>query len=91
MRAELGDVPVVAGELGEYLKDNKDKNGKCNFSYAGLINEGLHACVGSLPKFAVASAEGLRPNEDNLHFSTAALRTFGRRYAEAMLGLAKTA
>ena len=89
MRAELGDVPVVAGELGEYLKDNKDKNGRCNFPYAGVINESLHAAEGNLAKYAVVSAQGLTPNKDNLHFDTPSLRTFGNRYAEAMRALAK--
>ena len=84
MRAELGDVPVVAGELGAYLKDNKNAKGECNYAYAGLLNEGLHTAEGTLAKFAVASAKDLKPNADNLHFDEPSLRIFGRRYAEAM-------
>ena len=34
-----------------------------------------------------ASAEGLAPNPDNLHFSAPALREFGLRYYEAFLKL----
>ena len=87
MRAELGDVPVVAGELGEYLKDNRNAKGDCTFPYAGLLNEGLHAAEGKLAKFAVVSAKDLTPNKDILHIDTPSLRTFGKRYAEAMLKL----
>ena len=88
MRAELGDVPVVAGELGEYLKDNKDKKGESKFPYAGTVNAGLHAAEETLAKYAVVSAKDLKPNADILHFDTLSLRIFGRRYAEAMLKLA---
>lgn len=84
LRLELGDVPVVAGELGRYLDDYAPKT--VNWR---AINSQLHGLEGRIPRFAVVSSEGLTANADNLHLNTESLRTFGNRYASAMLELLK--
>lgn len=75
-RKALGaDVPFVAGELGRRI-GNADK-----------FNAMLHRTLGEIPKSACVPSEGLSQDPDRLHFSTQSLRTFGRRYAEAVLKL----
>ncbi|MDX1944852.1 MAG: sialate O-acetylesterase [Pirellulaceae bacterium] len=83
LRVELGagDVPFVAGELGRFLAKT-DKEGQP--SYWPLVNEQLAALPKSVPNVAVVSSEGLKAKSDNVHFDSAALREFGRRYAAAM-------
>jgi len=87
LRAELGtnDLPVVAGELGEFFVAKSGAN-------AQAVNDALHAVAASLPRVACVDAKGLMHKGDTTHFDTAALREFGRRYAKAMQALnAKTA
>lgn len=86
LRAELGagDVPFVAGELGRYLA-RADKDGKPSFW--PLVNEQIVALPKTVPNSAIASSEGLKAKSDNVHFDSASLREFGRRYAKAMQGL----
>ena len=80
MQADLGvQVPLVLGELGEYLATYKD--GVC--SHYNTVNEQLHAYAASHPLCAVASSAGLLPKADGLHFCSTSLRTFGERYFEA--------
>lgn len=71
---DAANVPLVAGELGRYLKNPR----------AQKINEQLHAAQPKIPQFDVASSEGLVHKGDNTHFDTPSLATFGKRYAEAM-------
>ena len=84
LRTELAagrNIPVVAGELGHFLE---------NFDGCGFfrqVNRQLHELEASLPGFACASADGLGDNGDALHFSAAALREFGVRYARRFLEL----
>lgn len=75
-RREFGQVPFVAGELGRYLDDSKKWR---------EINAHLHALESSVTNYCVASSEGLTPKSDNVHFDTESLRTFGLRYAAAMV------
>ena len=84
MRADLGcgDVPVVLGELGRYLADNRAKSGR--YRYFEKVNEALHGAARILPSCECVSSEGLSPKSDVLHFDTESLRVFGERYAEAM-------
>jgi len=86
MQADLGvRVPLILGEMGYFLP----KYGDGRARYHTVVNEQLHAYAAAHPLCAVASAEGLAPNEDNLHFSSAALRTFGDRYFEKYMELVK--
>jgi hypothetical protein len=41
----------------------------------------------TIPSASVISSKGLACNPDHLHFTSAAYREFGKRYAEAMLPL----
>lgn len=85
LRADLGigEVPFVAGEL--------------LYSPAGCCGNGHNPLINQLPSIisnaAVARADGFTPvpasvdTFGNLHFDLASQREFGRRYAQAMLGL----
>lgn len=83
LRADLGvgDVPFVAGKLGEFLK-REDKDGKP--SLWPKVNEQIGAISQSVPNAAAVESAGLKPKNDVVHFDTPSLREFGQRYAEAM-------
>lgn len=80
-RHDLGDVPVVVGELGRFL----DAYPGCG--YHGLVDAALHRAADELPRVACASAEGLTDQGDALHFDAPSLRVLGARYAAAYLAL----
>lgn len=86
-REDLGvaNLPIVAGELGDYLTDQADDPERFCLPYWQSINAHLHQL--ELPHFAVVSGQGLTTNPDLLHMDAAALRTFGQRYAAALLEL----
>jgi hypothetical protein len=79
LRAELGagDLPVVVGELGEFLVGRSD--GKQPF--ANVVNEQLALIALRGRRAVFVSAAGLVHKGDDLHFNSASLREFGRRYA----------
>lgn len=72
LRAELGDVPFVCGELGRFKE-----------AYAPMS-----ALLAELPKHvarsACVSSEGLADKGDKTHFDAPGARELGRRYAAAM-------
>ena len=72
------DIPVLIGELGDYL--DVYKNGACK--YYKDINTILRNLSGELKCGGFVSAKGLAPKEDNLHFCSSSLREFGKRYFE---------
>jgi len=78
LRSDLpaGSVPVIAGELGPFLRNHEG----CEFFE--LVNRQLRELVGVMPMYACASAAGLQDNGDHVHFAAASLREFGRRYAK---------
>ncbi len=81
LRRLLGDVPIVLGEISREIDVVR-----YHFDYpAGIdrINEQIHRVAGILPNCAVASSEGIALQDDGIHFSAAACRTFGERYFEA--------
>lgn len=86
LRADLGagEVPFVAGKLGEFLK-REDKDGKP--SHWPVVNEQIAALPKSVSNAAVVESTGLKPKSDVVHFDTPSLREFGKRYAEAMMRL----
>lgn len=86
LRADLGagEVPFVAGELGEFL-ERTNKEGKPSFW--PVVNEQLATLPGLVPHAAVVGAGGLKHKGDVVHFDTPSLREFGIRYAAAMKGL----
>lgn len=82
LRAELsaGEVPFVAGELGQFLV--RERNGVPSFW--PTVNEQINQLPKLVPKTAVAPSQGLTARQDQVHFDTPALREFGKRYAAAM-------
>jgi len=86
LQKDLGvQVPLVLGELGEYLSVYKEGA----LQYYPVVNEQLHAYAAAHPLCAVASSAGLPAKADGLHFCSASLRTFGERYFEAYRSLLK--
>ena len=84
LRADLdaADVPVVVGELGEYLMKPGDRH-----VYARAVNEQLALIPLKVPHSGFVSSAGLMPKEDGVHFDSPSAREFGRRYALAFLAL----
>lgn len=78
LRSKLGlhNVPFLVGGLGDFLPAYF---GNTNHVH---INQALKQYADENKMTGFVSAEGLEANPDNLHFSAAALRTFGLRYYE---------
>lgn len=81
-RADLGDpdLPVIVGQLGRF-------EGKPWSPAHEQVDAAHRALPIRLPGVRYVSAEGLGHKGDTLHFSAAAARALGRRYAEAYLAL----
>lgn len=81
LRAELGegDIPVVAGEIGRWMRPDGD--------HAARINPGIGRIPSFLPNSAVVSSEGLA-NQDRHHFDREGQRLLGGRYYDAFKSLA---
>ena len=90
LRADLGagEVPFVAGKLGEFLK-REDKDGKP--SLWPKVNDQIGTISKSVPHAAAVESTGLKHKGDFVHFDTPSLREFGERYAEAMKKLQASA
>ena len=75
-REKLGlqEVPFLEGGLGAFLRDLM-----LNDNYMH-VNNALKQYADENEMTAFVSAEGLKANADNLHFSSEALREFGIRY-----------
>jgi len=69
------DVPLLAGEVV-----STEKNGLC-----GAHNDIIHMLPEVIPTSYVIYASDLDQQGDDLHFTSAAYRTLGERYAEKML------
>lgn len=83
LRADLGtgEVPFVAGKLGEFLK-REGKDGKP--SLWPLVNEQITALPKSVLHAASVESTGLKHKGDGVHFDSPSLGEFGQRYAQAM-------
>lgn len=77
LQLELHNIPVIVGELGEYLKNTE------GFSFYTIVNQTLHKLARENRFIGIASAEGLTDKGDGLHFDAQSLRNFGVRYYEA--------
>ena len=75
------DIPVIVGELGEYLQDYQ--NGKCK--YFKEINVILNTLGKELVRGECVSAKGLSCKNDGVHFNSHSYRELGRRYFKAYL------
>ncbi|MDR1864801.1 MAG: sialate O-acetylesterase [Bacteroidales bacterium] len=73
------DVPFLAGEL-PHFRENRD-----------AFNKILHDAKQDIPFYDVVSAEGLTPRADMVHIDAVSQRTFGKRYAQKMKALQKSA
>jgi hypothetical protein len=80
-------LPVVVGELGEYLYDRTGNKSP----FARLVNERIDQIPQRVAHTAVASSKGLKHKGDELHFDADSQREFGRRYAAAMIRLQSAA
>jgi hypothetical protein len=81
LRADLGagDVPFVAGRLGEFLSS---KDGTPAFF--DQVNAGIDSIATRVPNAAAVSSAELKHKGDGVHFDSPSLREFGKRYAAAM-------
>ena len=79
--AGLGDIPFVLGGLGDFLADCTQGNQEEDRTYY-LLNRELEAIAAHNANVGFVSAVGLGANDDNIHFNSDALYTFGLRYFE---------
>jgi hypothetical protein len=82
VRTELGNptLPFIIGQMGRF-----DGN---PWNAPRMHVDSVHrALAAQLPNVAFVSSEGLKDKGDNTHFTAAAARELGRRYAEAYLQL----
>lgn len=77
------DVPVMVGQLGEFAY--KDRGG--TMAFAPVVDEQLATLPLHVPHTAFVSSAGLGHKGDKVHFDSASLREFGRRYALAYMSL----
>ncbi|MBR5870753.1 MAG: sialate O-acetylesterase [Clostridia bacterium] len=80
--AGLGDIPFLLGGLGDFLADCTQGNQEEDRTYY-LLNRELEAIAAHNANVGFVSAVGLGANEDNIHFNSDALYTFGLRYFDA--------
>jgi hypothetical protein len=82
-RNELGDdLPFLVGQLGQFEDIPWDENRK-------LVDQAHQNLPKQLPHVAFVSSTGFKHKGDKVHFDSASLREFGKRYAEAYLKLIK--
>ncbi|MES2696887.1 MAG: sialate O-acetylesterase [Verrucomicrobiota bacterium] len=88
-RSDLGvnTAPFVAGKLGLFLAE-KSKDGQPSTLWR-TINAQIESLPKLIPYCAVADSDGLQHKGDSVHFDSASLREFGKRYAEQMKSLQK--
>jgi hypothetical protein len=82
LRKELNapNVPFIAGQMGVFA-DNPWSDAK------KVVDRAHRELPSRVPRTAFVSAEGLRHKGDRVHFDSASLREFGRRYARAYFQL----
>lgn len=72
-------IPLLSGELV-----SAEQGGKC-----ASHNAIIATLPQSIPKAVVVSSTGLTAAKDGLHFDSAGVREFGKRYAEALMQYSK--
>jgi hypothetical protein len=77
-REDLGDpsMPFIIGQLGRF-DDTVWTSGRAR------VDSAHRALAAEIPNVAFVSSEGLRDKSDKIHFTAAAARELGRRYAAA--------
>jgi hypothetical protein len=93
LRDELGagDVPFIAGLLGDFIGEAASMDGESVWwpqkpIYWSVVNEQIAGLPAEVPRSAVVSADALTAF-DGVHFDGPSLREFGRRYAKALADL----
>ncbi|QDU29338.1 Carbohydrate acetyl esterase/feruloyl esterase precursor [Anatilimnocola aggregata] len=82
-RQELqADVPFLVGQLGQYDDVPWDDNRK-------IVDQAHRDLAKQVKQAAFVPSDGLKHKGDKVHFDSAGLREFGKRYADAYLKLAK--
>lgn len=78
MRTEFQspNLPFIAGQLGNFEDMPR-------VDATRLIDETLRTLPQKMVRTAFVSSEGLKHKGDKIHFDSASLREFGKRYAEA--------
>lgn len=84
LRADLGtpDLPVVVGQLGDFLNRNPQKH-----PFVETVRTALRKLPTIVPHTGYADSAGLADQGDQLHFNADAQNELGKRYAAAMQGL----
>ena len=82
-RTEVGDdVPFIVGQLGQFEGIEWEEPRK-------QVDAAHQNLPKHLPRTAFVSSTGFKHKGDKVHFDSASMREFGKRYAEAYLKLAK--
>ncbi|MBA2115571.1 sialate O-acetylesterase [Bremerella alba] len=76
-------LPFVAGQVGDFAPDMR--KGKTN--HWKMVNRQIADLPQRNTSVAVVESVGLSDQGDSVHFDTPSLRTFGKRYAAAMIDL----
>ena len=71
------NLPVVAGELGEFLKPRR-------LPHFRTVNQAIRDLSKTVPNTASVPSKGLKAKSDGVHFDAASLKRFGRRYGQIM-------
>jgi hypothetical protein len=81
LRTDLGlpDLPIVVGQLGEFLSQSPGK-----YPYAETVRNAIKHMPAVLPHVGYADSAGLSDKGDKLHFSADAQKELGARFAKAM-------
>lgn len=84
LRADLGtpDLPVVVGQLGEFLAAQPEKH-----PHLEPVRTAIQHMPAASPHTGYADSAGLGDKGDKLHFSASAQKEFGTRFAKAMQAL----
>ena len=78
-RLNLCNIPLIVGELGEFLSENLIPYYQ-NYLY---INEATRHYAQKTALTACVSSKGLTHNNDHLHFNSRSLYNLGLRYFDA--------
>jgi hypothetical protein len=83
IRKDLGlpDVPFIAGQLGEFLREEH--------AFARVVNDVIIRLPEFVDNAAVVDSKSLTVMSDDVHFHSVSAREFGKRYAAAMLKMEK--
>lgn len=85
-RTDLGqpDLPIVVGQLGEFLAMTPTK-----YPYENTVRAAIQHVPSVLPHVGYADSAGLGHKGDQLHFSADAQKEMGARFAKAMQEMRK--